>query len=430
MVEQAWRAVSLAVALTVCGLGACGQSTTEEDGPDVVNMAGRGGSSGGSGGASGGTSAGTSAGTPPYVAGYTGCFEAGSLVATPGGSVPIEQLAIGDAVLAFDERSGAVTPRQVTATFVHEVEASGRLALSDGRVLRVTAEHPIYDAGLGAYVRAEALTKSRTLVTLSQSLAPGGRSAGLETLEERVASVALVATTSSAFVSHSPGSPVTVFNISVGGLENYFVEGVLVHNKALPLCPPMPHIWPGGACQSQGSCLDPSNPEIEYVPLNQLSAAGGSAGGADNAAGGAGPDTGSGGTPDANGGAAPTGENAAVSVPICPAQAGVTAPFYLAVDYLMPDTLGGTPGFAIYAGAQACSGVELGQVWLNDAMPPPAGSLTTQCVPVSLVDTNLSVHSLHAEGEIKGLRFASSCEYLRNYRPMVNPGPTPFPCFQ
>jgi hypothetical protein len=84
----------------------------------------------------------------------SGCFEAGSRIATPSGSVPIERLEVGDTVLAFDERSGMVEPRRVQQTFVHEVEASGRLQLEDGRVLRVTDEHPIYDANLGDYERA------------------------------------------------------------------------------------------------------------------------------------------------------------------------------------------------------------------------------------------------------------------------------------
>src|SRR4026207_2068062 len=104
MVKPAGRAVSLAVPLIVCGLGACGQSTTDDDRPDGVNAAGPGGTPAGTGGAGGGgrcargdgggARGGGSAGAPPYVAGSAGCFEAGSLVATPSGSVPIEQLAI------------------------------------------------------------------------------------------------------------------------------------------------------------------------------------------------------------------------------------------------------------------------------------------------------------------------------------------------
>lgn len=453
----------LLAVLVLIALGACGEATRDGDGPDLINVAGKGGTFGGSGGASGGASGGTGAGSPP-IAGFTTCFEAGSLVATPIGTVPIEQLVIGDSVLAFDEQIGAVTPRLVTATFAHLVEKSGRLALSDGRVLRVTAEHPIYDAGLGNYVRADAFDGNRALVTLSQSLAPRALSLQARLLDLKAPSVALARTANDGFLSHTPASPVTVFNISVEGLENYFVEGVLVHNKSPPLCPPMPPMmrtWPGGACESQAACISQTSPEIENVPINELVAADG-AGGAAGGAGGAPHDTSRGGAPDANGGApmqlggapgeasggspgaagaAPADENAAISATICPPEAGVPTSYLLAVDYLMPDSPTTQTGFAIYTG-EACSGVLLGEVWLNDASPPPAGSLTTQCVylapvnpgpiaPSPLMSTHLSVHSLDPLGEVKGLRFASSCEHPRSLRtsPPTVANPGQFPCF-
>ena len=459
MVRRAWRAVLLAV-LVLGGLGACGESTRDGDGPDLINVAGRGGTFGGSGGASGGTSAGS-----PPIAGFT-CFEAGSLVATPTGTVPIEQLAIGDSVLAFDEQAGAVTPRRVKATFAHRVEKSGRLPLSDGRVLRVTAEHPIYDAGLGSYVRADAFGANRALVTLSQSLAPRALSSATSLDDVKAPSVALARTASDGFLDHAPGSPVTVFNISVEGLENYFVEGVLVHNKSPPLCPPMVRrMWPGGACESQAACISQTSPEVENVPINQLVPATdgpAGAGGAANGAGGAPRDTNSGGAPDATSGApmqlggapgdasagspgaagaAPADENAAISAPICPPEAGLPTYYLLAVDYLMPESPTTQTGFAIYTG-EACSGVLLGEVVLNDSVPPPAGSLTRQCVyiapmipgplmPSIPLSTNLSVHSLDPQGVVKGLRFATSCEHTRSLRtstPTVA-NPAGFPCF-
>src|SRR6185503_17667173 len=77
-------------------------------------------------------------------AGSFGCFVAGTRIATPSGTLSIEELRIGDLVLAYDEQTGLVVPRPVTATFVHPDHPIGALPLSDGRVLRVTPNHPVY----------------------------------------------------------------------------------------------------------------------------------------------------------------------------------------------------------------------------------------------------------------------------------------------
>ena len=415
--RRVWRALPL----VVLGLFACGGTSlhrgNEQVGGDV------GGSSGAGGTDSGGNNptiiAGSSA---PAQGGYGGafagnsgfsgnsCFEAGSLVATPGGSVPIELLRIGDPVLAFDERTSSVTPRRVTATFIHEVAQSGRLALADGRVLRVTAEHPIYDASRGAYVRADAFDGDETLVTLVQTMRPGDASGASTSTGSP--SLGLASSDVRGFVRHAVEGSVAVYNISVEGLENYFVESVLVHNKSGSgnnVCTPISPPWTAGTCKSQSACVSPSAPERDDVQLNEPVEVA-----ADGAPGSAGA-----------GGESSAGETSSpVSVSLCPG-GQLEAVALLALDYRMPDTLDGTPGFAVYTG-DACSGMQLGEVWLNDYAAPPLGSLTTQCVylPLTSLPSNISVHSLHAGGEATNLRFVSSCACQRELRTATSCGPS------
>jgi len=62
--------------------------------------------------------------------------------------VPIEQLHVGDTVLAEDPKTGKVEEERVAATIVYPVSELARVALSDGSAVTVTADHPFYvDAG-------------------------------------------------------------------------------------------------------------------------------------------------------------------------------------------------------------------------------------------------------------------------------------------
>ena len=82
------------------------------------------------------------------------CFPAGTMVATPGGEKPIEQLHVGDTVLAEDPKTGKVEAERVAATIVHPVSELAKVELCDGSAVTVTADHPFYvDAGA---VRKEA----------------------------------------------------------------------------------------------------------------------------------------------------------------------------------------------------------------------------------------------------------------------------------
>ncbi len=65
------------------------------------------------------------------------CFIAGTMVATPYGDVPIENIKIGDEVLTRDG------PKRVVAAKSH-VDTVGTVKFADGRKLVGTAEHPVY----------------------------------------------------------------------------------------------------------------------------------------------------------------------------------------------------------------------------------------------------------------------------------------------
>lgn len=70
------------------------------------------------------------------------CLEAGTLVATPTGPVPIEQLQVGDAVIGFD---GLVTGRaRVTATWDNAEQEVWPLLCGDQKLLAATATHELW----------------------------------------------------------------------------------------------------------------------------------------------------------------------------------------------------------------------------------------------------------------------------------------------
>ncbi len=81
--------------------------------------------------------------TMEWVDANLGCLAEGSSVTTPHGLVPIEDINVGDEVLSYDEQSGELCYRPVTAKrfsgrqYVHTVSVGERK-------LQVTANHPFY----------------------------------------------------------------------------------------------------------------------------------------------------------------------------------------------------------------------------------------------------------------------------------------------
>jgi hypothetical protein len=147
---------------------------------------------------------------------YDSCFAAGTRVDTPGGPVPIEAAFVGMPVYAFDVARSQRTVRHVTAVHVHAHATVGLLTLSDGTSLRVTSNHPIYSPSDDRYRPAGELGAHDQVLSM--------HTGGAEVAE-------IAAYEADAAVD-------TVYNISVSGEQNYFAEGVLVHNKSYVCTPP------------------------------------------------------------------------------------------------------------------------------------------------------------------------------------------------
>jgi hypothetical protein len=162
---------------------------------------------------------------------YPSCgnsFTAGSLVETENGSVPIEDIEVGDRVLGEDPETGeqgyyevvALTNHpenellEVTVETIDDSDGSGDGANVTGEatqeVMEVTAEHPIYVEGKG-WLLAENLEVGDELRTADDIWA----------VVLSVASIQL-------------DEPELVYNFTVKGPHTYFVlnNEVLVHNSS------------------------------------------------------------------------------------------------------------------------------------------------------------------------------------------------------
>jgi hypothetical protein len=186
---------------------------------DAPGVGGDGPGSGGSGsGSSGGpTVSGTCVGDSCSAGGGGGkqCFVAGTDVATPDGSQPIESLVVGDAVLSRDPETGEMVVGRVAQTFVHDDAALVELHLAEApsHGLRATPTHPFFTADRG-WVEAGDLRPNEELVDAS--------GAPLH--------VAFV----TALAEHA-----TVYNFEVTGTHTYFAgpDLVWVHNACQNLPP-------------------------------------------------------------------------------------------------------------------------------------------------------------------------------------------------
>lgn len=92
--------------------------------------------------------------TPPKFPEYNcGCLEAGTLVATSEGLVPIETIKVGDRVLAVNEKTGEIAPKPVTDLIRPEPKPLYRLSLTDAggeaETFHATDDHPWKVEGTG-----------------------------------------------------------------------------------------------------------------------------------------------------------------------------------------------------------------------------------------------------------------------------------------
>lgn len=140
-----------------------------------------------------------------------GCFVAGTPVDTPHGPRAIDKLKVGDEVMAYDETTGQTVVSRVTNTFIHVNEPYGRLTLSNGTTLQVTSIHRFYDP------------RSRTWRKI------GDMQPGDVVLYGYGATAKFVTILASEFSSGRG----TVYNLEIERYHNYYVNGILVHNRKL-----------------------------------------------------------------------------------------------------------------------------------------------------------------------------------------------------
>lgn len=165
-----------------------------------------------------------------------GCFEAGTLVWTMRGPIPIEEVQDDDSVLAIDTETGEWSIRSVTARLVRSgapIVVVTLMAISDSgaqhyETLNTTEEHPflverwvphtkeVGEQGTGSleWLRADQLQPGMLVRQLS------GQAAEVQAIQ-------------------FTGRLSTVYNFEVEGLHNYAVghQGFVVHNGP-PYCAP------------------------------------------------------------------------------------------------------------------------------------------------------------------------------------------------
>jgi RHS repeat-associated protein len=127
---------------------------------------------------------------------------------------PIEDVEVGDKVLAADPETGETGPRVVTAVWHHQ-DSVMDLAMADGAVVTTTEDHPYWNATDSAWEQADQLDPGDALLTADGSVVP---IVGLDPMSERTA---------------------TAHNLTVADIYTYFVMAggrpILVHNCSGPV---------------------------------------------------------------------------------------------------------------------------------------------------------------------------------------------------
>jgi RHS repeat-associated protein len=155
-----------------------------------------------------------------------GCFVEGTAVATPEGLRRIEDIAVGDAVLAWNPETGETSPQTVTALIRPEPKLIWRLEARDAggetEVFEVTDDHPWYVEGQG-WVE-------------TQGLRPGQR---IETADDRGLTILDIARTDRVE---------RTYNLTVGGPHTFLVgeDGAVVHNCRRARLLSSTHLQPSG----------------------------------------------------------------------------------------------------------------------------------------------------------------------------------------
>jgi hypothetical protein len=129
-----------------------------------------------------------------------------------GSRKPIDQVEVGDEVIASDPETSEQEVRKVTHVFVHEDTVTD-LALKDGTTLGTTVDHPFWSATDGRFERADELAAGEQVLTAD------GRPLTVDGLR---------------FATSRTGP---AYNLEVEGIHTYHVgeQSVLVHNMCGPI---------------------------------------------------------------------------------------------------------------------------------------------------------------------------------------------------
>ena len=136
------------------------------------------------------------------------CFIAGTLVATSDGMKPIEDIEVGDKVLAYDPETGEQAYKSVVRLFRNKTDKWYHVHVNE-QDITCTAEHPFYVADIDEFVPAKDL-KAGQHVLLSDG------------------SCAVI----DGILVEELNAPETTYNFEVADYHTYFVsdDKVLVHN--------------------------------------------------------------------------------------------------------------------------------------------------------------------------------------------------------
>jgi beta propeller repeat protein len=135
--------------------------------------------------------------------GYTCFLPSTPILMTDGTTKPIEQVQVGDTVLAFDEATKELKPDKVGKVFKHTID---QYLIINGQ-LEVTANHLVYSDG--------------QWVEIGQ-LKIGDNLLNFQGKPEKITSIEIVK------------KVVQVYNLEITSYHTYIAGGVVVHNKAEP----------------------------------------------------------------------------------------------------------------------------------------------------------------------------------------------------
>ena len=144
------------------------------------------------------------------VIAFRQCFKEGTLVATEDGLKPIEEIEVGDKVLAYDEATGEQAYKKVVRLFRNTTEEWCHIT-ANGEELVCTGGHPFFVENKG-FVSAKDLSVG-DILRLSDGALILVSAISIEKLEQ----------------------PETTYNFEVEDFHTYYVgeSEVLVHNKCL-----------------------------------------------------------------------------------------------------------------------------------------------------------------------------------------------------